>query len=40
MQPLDAESAIAESLLEDVRGFASGLPASDDQTVVMIRATG
>jgi sigma-B regulation protein RsbU (phosphoserine phosphatase) len=35
----DAESATVETLLDDVRGFALGLPASDDQTVVIIRAT-
>jgi sigma-B regulation protein RsbU (phosphoserine phosphatase) len=39
-QHFGSESATVESLLEDVRGFVSGLPASDDQTVVMIRATG
>jgi len=31
-------SASVESLLEDVRAFAAGNPASDDVTVVMIRA--
>src|SRR5262249_37355788 len=34
------ESATLETLLEDARCFVSGAPASDDQTVVMIRATG
>jgi len=38
-QHFDAESATVESLLDDVRGFVSGSPASDDLTVVMIRAT-
>jgi sigma-B regulation protein RsbU (phosphoserine phosphatase) len=33
------ESATVESLLDEVHQFTSGLPASDDQTVVMIRAT-
>ena len=31
-------SATVQSLLEDVRSFSSGQPASDDITVVMIRA--
>ena len=35
-----SESATLETLLEDVRAFVIGSPASDDQTVVMIRATG
>lgn len=35
----DADSATVETLLDDVRGFASSLPVSDDQTVVMIRST-
>jgi len=39
-QHFDAESATVESLLDDVRGFVSGSPASDDLTVVMIRALG
>jgi sigma-B regulation protein RsbU (phosphoserine phosphatase) len=39
-QHFEGESATVETLLEDVRGFHSGLPASDDQTVVVIRATG
>jgi sigma-B regulation protein RsbU (phosphoserine phosphatase) len=37
---LDAPGATVESLLDDVRTFVSGAPPSDDQTVVLIRATG
>jgi len=37
-QHFDGQSATVESLLDDVRGFASGAPQSDDQTVVLIRA--
>lgn len=37
---LDSASATVDSLLLDVRGFLSDSPASDDLTVVMIRATG
>jgi len=37
---LDSGSATVESLLDDVRGFVSGAPAADDQTAVLIRATG
>src|SRR5262249_45349737 len=36
-QHFDRQSATVESLLEDVRGFVSGAPPSDDQTVVLIR---
>jgi phosphoserine phosphatase RsbU/P len=36
----DAESATVESLLHDVHGFISGAPPSDDETIVLIRATG
>src|SRR5262249_45386745 len=39
-QHFDRESATVESLLEDVRGFVSGAPPSDDRTVVLIRGTG
>ena len=38
-QHFEADSATVETLLDAVRGFASGLPVSDDQTVVVIRAT-
>jgi len=37
-QHVETESATVESLLDDVHGFVAGSPASDDQTVVMIRA--
>ena len=39
-QHFDDESATVDSLLDEVRGFVSGRSASDDQTVVMIRASG
>jgi sigma-B regulation protein RsbU (phosphoserine phosphatase) len=35
----DSASATVDSLLDDVRCFVSGSPASDDLTVVMIHAT-